>query len=66
MEGTFKPTPESVLEPGPEVLERIQSRIDKQRKIEERQMVSPGNMNGAQQQQNVQANGWSSRMRVYF
>ena len=58
--GTAKPTPESVEDPPPEILERIQSRVYKEQKIAESSQIS------ALEQKNVEANGWTSRMRLYF
>ncbi|EXJ67541.1 uncharacterized protein A1O5_09554 [Cladophialophora psammophila CBS 110553] len=58
--GCAKPTPESVENPTPEILERIKSRKDKERKIRE------GNQIAEMEQKNVEANGWTSRMRTYF
>lgn len=58
--GTAKPTPESVENPTPDTLERIESRRSKERKIAETARFN--NL----EQKNVEANGWTSRMRTYF
>ncbi|EXJ56928.1 hypothetical protein A1O7_07272 [Cladophialophora yegresii CBS 114405] len=58
--GTAKPTPESIETPSEEILERIRSRKDKERKIAESTQYS------ALEQKNVEANAWTSRMRTYF
>ncbi len=58
--GTAKPTPESLSDPTPEVVERIESRRKKELKLRENQQVA------AMEQQNVEGNGWSSRMREHF
>ncbi|KIW83715.1 hypothetical protein Z517_02961 [Fonsecaea pedrosoi CBS 271.37] len=58
--GCAKPTPESIENPNPEILERIRSRKEKERKIRE------GNQIAELEQKNVEANGWTSRMRTYF
>ncbi|OAP63392.1 hypothetical protein AYL99_02619 [Fonsecaea erecta] len=58
--GCAKPTPESIENPSPEILERIASRREKERKIRE------GNHMAEREQKNVEANGWTSRMRTYF
>ncbi|KAG9774465.1 hypothetical protein ABEF95_005247 [Exophiala dermatitidis] len=60
LNGTAKPTPESVENPGPEVLARIESRKQKELKIAKDMKMS------VNEQQNVQGNGWSSRKRIYF
>ncbi|KEF60887.1 uncharacterized protein A1O9_02451 [Exophiala aquamarina CBS 119918] len=60
LDGTAKPTPESIVNPTAEVLERIESRKAKQRNLDEQ---SPqANI----EQRNVEANGWTSRQRIYF
>ncbi|OCT49106.1 hypothetical protein CLCR_04939 [Cladophialophora carrionii] len=58
--GIAKPTPESIENPSEEILERIKSRQDKERKIAESRQYS------VLEQKNVEANGWTSRMRTYF
>lgn len=58
--GTAKPTPESVENPSPDILARIKSRRDKERRIVESTQFS------VVEQKNVEANGWTSRMRTYF
>ncbi|KAJ9610494.1 hypothetical protein H2200_005271 [Cladophialophora chaetospira] len=58
--GTAKPTPESVEDPTPDILERIKSRKDKERRIVENSQYT------VSEQKNVEANGWTSRMRTYF
>jgi hypothetical protein len=60
MDGSAKPTPESIPDPTPEVLLRIQSRKDKEANLAREQ---PGDDTG---RANVEANGWTSRMRTYF
>ncbi|KIY03414.1 uncharacterized protein Z520_00105 [Fonsecaea multimorphosa CBS 102226] len=59
-QGCAKPTPESIENPTPEILERVKSRKDKERRIRE------GNQMAEREQKNVEANGWTSRMRTYF
>lgn len=58
--GKAKPTPESIPNPTPEILARIQSRIEKEQKIAADQQMGPA------EKANVQANGWTSRRRTYF
>ena len=58
--GNAKPTPESYDDPSPDILDRIQSRKDKEQKIADSSQYS------ALEQKNVEANGWTSRMRTYF
>lgn len=60
MNGTAKPTPESIPNPTPEILERIQSRKDKIARIREGQQIAE------KEKANMEANGWTSRMRTYF
>ncbi|EXJ83011.1 hypothetical protein A1O3_06828 [Capronia epimyces CBS 606.96] len=60
MNGTAKPTPESIPNPTPDIVERIQSRKDKERKIAQDHHM------GTNEKENVQANGWTSRRRTYF
>ncbi|KAK6379380.1 hypothetical protein LTS17_006298 [Exophiala oligosperma] len=59
MAGNAKPTPESIPNPGPEVLERIQSRINKEARLAKDQQPDV-------QQANIAGNAWSSRQRHYF
>ncbi len=58
--GTAKDTPESIENPSPDILARIKSRKDKERRIIESTQFS------VVEQKNVEANGWTSRMRTYF
>lgn len=58
--GTAKPTPESIPNPSPEVLVRIKSRTDKEARL------SKDDCLGEAEKANVEANGWTSRMRTYF
>ncbi|KAK5464856.1 hypothetical protein LTS15_001419 [Exophiala xenobiotica] len=58
--GTAKPTPESIPNPTPEVLARVQSRIDKEARVAKDQHTP------ADQQANIAGNAWSSRQRHYF
>jgi hypothetical protein len=60
MNGTAKPTPESIPNPSSEVLLRIKSRKEKEAKI------SRDDSWGETEKANVEANGWTSRMRTYF
>ncbi len=60
MNGTAKPTPESIPNPTPEVLARVQSRIDKEARVAKDQHTP------ADQQANIAGNAWSSRQRHYF
>lgn len=59
-DGTAKPTPESVENPTPEVLERIRARKMRQYALDAQ------NPQDQLEMQNVEANGWTSRMRTYF
>ncbi|EXJ87802.1 hypothetical protein A1O1_04729 [Capronia coronata CBS 617.96] len=62
--GNAKPTPESHPNPTPEILARIQSRKTKEQKIlQDKQKMAPPN---ERENENIQANGWSSRRRTYF
>ncbi|KIW09794.1 hypothetical protein PV08_11894 [Exophiala spinifera] len=61
MAGNAKPTPESIPNPTPEILERIQSRLDKEARLARDQQQPNG-----QQQTNIAGNAWSSRQRHYF
>ncbi|KAI1616519.1 hypothetical protein EDD37DRAFT_645653 [Exophiala viscosa] len=60
MNGIAKPTPESHPNPGPEILERIKSRQDKEERVAQTAQMS------AVEQANIAGNGWSSRQRIYF
>ena len=60
--GTAKPTPESIPNPTPEILERIESRKNKQHKLEQSTQLPEISA----ERRNVEGNGWTSRMRVYF
>jgi hypothetical protein len=57
--GTARPTPESIADPDDDVKERIQSRKDKEEAIKETGRF-------ASHSENVDKNGWTSRMRDYF
>jgi hypothetical protein len=54
-----RPTPESIADPDDDVKERIQSRKDKEEAIKETGRF-------ASHSENVDKNGWTSRMRDYF
>ena len=60
MAGTAKPTPESIPNPTPDILKRIESRKSKQRKLDEQCSTATA------EKRNVEGNGWTSRMRTYF
>ncbi|KAL9108330.1 MAG: hypothetical protein Q9227_006929 [Pyrenula ochraceoflavens] len=55
--GTAKPTPESILNPNADILARIESRIEKQKKIDE--TVAERNM----YTENLEQNAWNSCSR---
>jgi hypothetical protein len=57
--GTAKPTPESIPNPDEDIKARIQSRKDKEEAIREAGRF-------AAHQENVDKNGWTSRMRDYY
>lgn len=59
-EGTAKPTPESILDPDENVLARIQSRLEKEKKIEDDALLF------SQHAANLQGNAWTSRPVKYF
>ena len=60
MEGNAKPTPESVPDPDENIKQRIESRREKMKRIEEDALWKE------QLKSNLQGNGWTSRAVKYF
>lgn len=60
MRGTAKPTPESVPDPDENVKKRIESRLEKEKRIEEDALWKQ------QLKSNLDGNGWTSRAVKYF
>lgn len=60
MRGTAKPTPESVPDPDENVKKRIESRLEKEKRIEEDVLWKQ------QLKSNLDGNGWTSRAVKYF
>ena len=61
LDGTAKPTPESIPNPDELVQARIQSRLNKEKKIrEDAHSIDSTNAD------NTHGNAWTSRMRTYY
>lgn len=60
MEGTAKPTPESIANPDEKTMERIESRREKLKRIQE------DTQKKQQRNANVEGNAWTSRAVRYF